>query len=64
MPGRWEGLRIEEKTKDKEMDWWLLMKGRVFWQLLMFYLLCSETEEGTDTMIDHEFGRASINEKV
>lgn len=30
----------------------------------MFYLLCSETEEDTDTMTDHEFGRVSISEKV
>lgn len=64
MPGRWGGLRIEEETEDKETDWWLFMKGRVFWQLLMFYLLCSETEEGTDTMTDRGFSRASINEKV
>lgn len=64
MLGRWEVFRIEEKTEDKEMDWWLLVKGRVFWQLLMFYLLCSETEEDTGTMTDHEFGRVSISEKV
>lgn len=46
------------------MDGWLLVKGRVFWLLLMFYLLCSETEKGTDTMTDSEFGKASISEMV
>lgn len=55
MLGTWEVLRIEEKTEDKAIDWWLLVKGQVFWRLLMFYLLCSETED-IDTMTDHEFG--------
>lgn len=46
------------------MDGWLLAKGRVFWLLLMFYLLRSETEKGIDTMTDSGFGKASISEMV
>lgn len=66
--GSWVDERLsrieDEKTADKEVDWWLLVKGRLFWQLLMFYLLCSETEEDRDTTTDHELGRVSISEKV